>query len=170
MLRRVGGWLALWAASMATWLLFVVTLAPEELVAGAVAAGVSVVAVAVVLRYDPLRLRLAPVPRWLAGSWRLPWQVLVDTVRLAAALWRQVALGQPVRGRFVTVPFPEGEPQDVAAIRQVVATTLAALPPNTYIVEIEGGSALVHQLLPGGANPIPPSLLAPARGRRGAGA
>jgi multisubunit Na+/H+ antiporter MnhE subunit len=167
MLRRISGWLALWAIGMVTWLLFVVTLAPEELVAGAIAATFGAVAIAVVHRHDPLRLRLAPVPRWLAGTWRLPWQILVDTVRLAVALWRQIFLGRPVKGRFVTVPFPEDEPEDINATRRVVATTVAALSPNSYLVGIEGGSALVHQLLPGGADAIPASVLKPVPERAG---
>jgi multisubunit Na+/H+ antiporter MnhE subunit len=167
MLRRVGGWLAVWAASMAAWLLFVLTLAPAELVAGAVAAGISSLAVAVVHRFDPVRLAFGPAVRWLAGSWRLPWQIVVETLRLAAALWRQVARGQPVSGRFRTIPFPVGEPEPVAATRRTIATTIASLAPNTYVVGIEDGYALIHQLLPDDADPIPPSLLAPATEDRG---
>lgn len=168
MLRRVGGWLAIWAVSMATWLLFVVTLAPAEVLAGVVAAAISTLAIAVVHRYAPVRLRFAPAVRWLAGSWRLPWRVVVETLRLAAALWRQVARGQRVTGRFRTIPFPEGEPEPVATTRRLIATTIASLAPNTYVVGIEDGYALVHQLLPDDADPIPPSLLAPAGDRGGA--
>jgi len=168
MLRRVGGWLAVWAVSMATWLLFVVTLAPAEMLAGAVAATIATLAIAVVHRYDPVRIRFGLAAHWLAGSWWLPWQVVVQTLRLAAALWRQVTRGQRVTGHFRAIPFPDGEPEPVTATRRLIATTVASLAPNTYVVGIEDGYALIHQLLPDDADPIPPSLLAPARDRRGA--
>jgi hypothetical protein len=163
MLRRVGAWLAVWAVSMATWMLFVVTLAPEEMAAGAVAATAATVAIAVVYRFEPVRVRPGAAARWLARCWRVPWQVLADTVRLAAALWRQVARGEAVRGRFRVLEFPDDPSAALATTRQVLATTVGSLAPNAYVVGFGDGRVLVHQLLPVG-DPIPPPLLAPGRG------
>jgi hypothetical protein len=167
MLRRVGGWLIVWAVGMGTYLLFVVTLAPEELAVGALAAALATLAIAVVHRHEPIALDWSAAARWLAGTWRLPLRVVVDTVRLTRALWRQFARGEPVRGRFRTVPFPEDEPAATATARRVLVTTVASLAPNAYVVGIEDGRALVHELLPGDADPIPPALLRPGGPRPG---
>jgi multisubunit Na+/H+ antiporter MnhE subunit len=161
MLRRVGGWVAVFAVGLATWLLFVLSLDLAEVVAGVLAAATALLAVMVVHRYDPVRLALAPVPRWLLGGWRIPWQVVTDTCRLGAALWRLAAGRQPVRSRFRTVPFTADESEAVGTMRRTIVTVLVSLTPNTYVVGIEGDRALVHQLLPDPADPIPPSLLAP---------
>jgi len=169
MLRRVGGWVAVWVASLATYLLFVVTTVPEELAAGAVVATVSTFAIAVVHRYEPVPLRPLRGLRWLAGCWRVPFQVVVETGWLAAALWGQAVRGRPIRGGFRTVPFPSGDPPALANTRHVLATTIGSLAPNTYVVGIEGGRALIHQLLPGGGDPIPRALLEPDGASPGAG-
>jgi multisubunit Na+/H+ antiporter MnhE subunit len=81
----------------------------------------------------------------------VPWQVVVETGQVFALAARK-ASGRPTApGALRTVPLDAGP--DVrgwpAARREAVLTALLSAAPNTVVVDIdmEAGTALVHQLI-----------------------
>ena len=81
----------------------------------------------------------------------VPWQVVVETGQVFALAARK-ASGRPAApGALRTVPLDAGP--DVrgwpAARREAVLTALLSAAPNTVVVDIdmEAGTALVHQLI-----------------------
>jgi multisubunit Na+/H+ antiporter MnhE subunit len=157
--RRGIFWLAWYFPLFGLWMLFVGTLAPEEMVLGALAAAGAATAADRVRAQDLVRFRLRP--RWLTGVWRLPWRLVTDSGLLAVALWRQLRRPGSVRGVFRVLPFPKEGDDAAAAARRALATTVVSLTPNTYVVGIEGneGAVLVHQLIRQAGGEIPPSML-----------
>jgi multisubunit Na+/H+ antiporter MnhE subunit len=151
-------WIAWYLPLVVLWLAFVDTLATVEVVLGLVAAAVAATAAELVRDQDLVRFRLEW--SWLRDLYRLPGQVLGDSWALAVVLWRQLR-GRPVTGVLRTIPFPVERDDARSAARRALVTGAVSLTPNTYVVGIEGdeGFALVHQLVPGPANPIPRSML-----------
>ena len=158
MARRLRFWLAWYVPLVGLWLLFVATLAVEEVVLGLVAAALAATAADLVREEDrvPFRLRRA----WLADLGQVPGQVVRDTWLLALVLWRRLR-GQQVRGTFRTLPFPLDADEAHAAARRALVTAVTSLAPNTYVVGIERGEGrmLLHQLVPTDGEVVPPSLL-----------
>ena len=161
MLRRGKFWIAWYVPLFGLWLLFVDTLAAEEVILGALAAAVAATAADVVRAQDLVRFRMRA--RWLAGLGAVPWQVVTDSWLLALALWRQLLRPGSVRGLFRVLPFPVEGDDAAAAARRALVTGVASLAPNTYVVGVERGEGfmLVHQLVrrPGGE--VPRSMLEP---------
>jgi multisubunit Na+/H+ antiporter MnhE subunit len=155
---RVTFWVAWYVPLVVLWLAFVDTLATAEVVLGLVAAAVAATAADLVRAQDLVRFRVEW--SWLRDLWRLPRQVLGDSWALAVVLWRRLR-GRPVTGTLRTVPFPVEQDDARSAGRRALVTGIVSLAPNTYVVGIEGdeGFALLHQLVPGPADPIPRSML-----------
>jgi len=151
-------WIAWYLPLVVLWLAFVDTVAIAEVVLGLVAAAVAATAAELVRAQDLVRFRLEW--SWLRDLYRLPGLLLGDSWTLAVALWRHLG-GRPVEGVLRTVPFPVEQDDARSAARRALVTGTVSLTPNTYVVGIEGdeGFALVHQLVPGPANPIPRSML-----------
>ncbi len=158
-LRRMKFWLAWYVPLFWLWLLFVDTLAAEELILGAIAAAVAATAADVVRAQDLVRFRMRA--RWLRGLGVLPRQVLTDSWLLAVALWRQLRRPGSVRGLFRVLPFPIEGDDAVAAARSALVTGLVSVAPNTYVVGIERneGFMLVHQLARRRGGEVPGSML-----------
>src|ERR1700722_11458924 len=81
----------------------------------------------------------------------VPWQVLAETGQVFALAARK-ASGRPVApGALCTVPLDAGPDARgwPAARREAVLTALLSAAPNTVVVDIdmEAGTALVHQLI-----------------------
>jgi multisubunit Na+/H+ antiporter MnhE subunit len=159
LLRRGRFWLAWYVSLFGLWLLFVDTLAAEEVILGLIGAAAAATAADVVRAQDLVRFRMRP--RWLAGLWVLPGQIVSDSWLMAVALWRQLRRPGSVRGLFRVLPFPVEGDDAVAAARTALATGAASVAPNTYVVGVERGEGLilVHQLVrrPGGE--VPRSML-----------
>jgi multisubunit Na+/H+ antiporter MnhE subunit len=155
---RAKFWIAWYVPLVVLWLAFVDTLATPEVVLGLVAAAVAATAADLVRAQDLVRFRLEWP--WLRDLYRLPGLLLSDCWVLAAALWRHLT-GRPVKGALRTVPFPVERDDARSAARRALVTGTVSFTPNTYVVGIEGdeGFALLHQLVPGTANPIPRSML-----------
>ena len=158
-LRRARFWLAWYVPLFGLWLLFVDTLAAEELVLGAIAAALAATAADVVRAQDLVRFRMRA--RWLRGLTALPGQVVTDSWLLAVALFRQLLRPGSVRGLFRVLPFPVEGDDTAAAARRALVTGVVSVTPNTYVVGVERGEGfmLVHQLVrrPGGE--VPSSML-----------
>ena len=155
LLRRGRFWLAWYVPLFGLWLLFVDTLAAEEIILGAISAALAATAADVVRAQDLVRFRMRV--RWLTGLSVLPQQLLTDSWLLAVALWRQLRRPGSVRGLFRVLPFPVEGDDAAAAARTALVTGVASIAPNTYVVGVERGEGLVlvHQLVrrPGGVVP-----------------
>jgi multisubunit Na+/H+ antiporter MnhE subunit len=158
-LRRGRFWLAWYVALFGLWLLFVDTLAAEELVLGALGAAVAATAADVVRAQDLVRFKMRA--RWLTGLAGLPKLLVTDSWLLAVALWRQLLRPGSVRGLFRVLPFPVEGDDAAAAARTALVTGVVSLAPNTYVVGVERGEGcmLVHQLVRQVGGEVPASML-----------
>ena len=149
---------AWWVALAALWLGLDDTVAFPELMTGAAAALIGAVAAELVHSQNLVRLRIKP--GWLRHAWRPLLQLLPDTVRVMAVLFRQLVLRRPPRGEFRAVRFHPGRPDDAEdTARRVLAKALGSFAPNSYVIGVddERDIMLVHQLEPrGGAEKLDP--------------
>ena len=145
---RVVFWLGWWAFSLGLWMLLVFKTEPAEIVLGAVAAGFSATAAAL-MRSRGL-VPFTPNVRWLSAFLRLPWEVVVDCWILTRALWRRLAHGEPIEGSFRVVHFEDSAGDDSRTqARRVTAKWLGGVGPNTYVVGFEEAhdAVLLRQLV-----------------------
>jgi multisubunit Na+/H+ antiporter MnhE subunit len=93
--------------------------------------------------------RIAVRIRWLAAAYRLPGQVLGDTVLVFRALGRQLTRGQPPPSGFreLLVRAVGQSSEDVT--RRVLLVGAHSLAPNTVVLGIDQdrGVMVVHQLV-----------------------
>ena len=127
-----------------------------ELVAGAGAAALAALLTEVALHQagTPIAVRA----RWLATAYRLPGQVLGDTVLVFRALARQLVRGEPPPSGFRELPIRAGDPEDqtgAAVTRRVLLVGAGSLAPNTVVLGIDQdrGVMVVHQLVPNEGRP-----------------
>src|SRR6201996_4807596 len=148
-------------ALLGVWIVLAGELDTQDLVLGSVAA---VLAVGVGFLVSQ-RGRMVPSVR--AADLRtlaaVPWQVVAETGQVFALAARKAA-GRPVApGILCTVPLESGPDASgwPAARREAVLTALLSAAPNTVVlnIDMEAGSALVHQLLGAPA----PAAARPAR-------
>jgi hypothetical protein len=128
-----------WAAPLfALWIVLTDNTHTDDMVAGAVAALLagSVAELAGLMG----RVRFHPRPRWLLRAARFPVWVVQDT---AIVLRAMVARKQ---GGFHRVPWhrPDDDAQAVAA--RALAEGPGSAGPNTYVIEEQGETLLVHIL------------------------
>lgn len=129
------------------WILLVDTIAVQELVLGAAAAGVAAAVGFAVQRRGYIRFR--PRARWLLQTPRLAWNVLVDCALLGQALWRRVVRREAVEGITIRVPFDYGDEGGRDGARRALVNVSVSLTPNSFVIDIdpEAHSLLVHQLV-----------------------
>ena len=147
--ERVAFWLAWWAVCYVLWVLLVFKTELAELLVGAVMAALAATAAELVRNrgYAPFAIRL----RWARSLLSLPRRIVVDTWLLTRALWRQLARGEPIKGRFRTVHFPDCRRDDPESeARRAVAKWLGGVAPNAYVIgfDEERELVLVRQLVP----------------------
>jgi hypothetical protein len=145
--QRIAFWLAWWVFSFALWMVLVFKTELAEIVAGAMAAGVSATAVEAVRSRG--QIQFAFDPRWLLSLWRLPREVIADCWLLTRALWRRLAHGVPIEGSFRVGHFgcELDDPRSLA--RRATAKWLGGVGPNTYVVGFEEAhdAVLLRQLV-----------------------
>jgi len=145
--RLVLWWVVLWGL----WLLYVGQHHTEEVVAGAIAAALSLGVGVALARLGAYRYRVDG--RRLGRAWSLPWQVARDFGLISLALLR----GRP-EGAWQEIEFPVGGDDPRSAGRRALAGVLGSIAPNAYLVEFDGKRdvALVHRLDPrrGGGEPL----------------
>jgi multisubunit Na+/H+ antiporter MnhE subunit len=93
----------------------------------------------------PIAVRI----RWLAAAWRLPGQVLGDTVLVFRALARQLIRGETPDSGFRERPVRAGGDNSVDVTRRVLLVGANSLAPNTIVLGIdeERDIMIVHQLV-----------------------
>lgn len=155
--RPVVSALVWWVALFGAWLLLVPQRSLPEIVAGVVVAGLATLLAQAAQEIGLIHLR--PRLTWSGDVLRLPFLVLRDCGKLAAALGRQVFGGGPVVGRFRRIPFESSgdDPREVA--RRATRTFRESLLPNTYVVGIDcdANLMLIHELVPGDGDDEGPS-------------
>jgi multisubunit Na+/H+ antiporter MnhE subunit len=134
-----------WGALFGFWLLLVDTFDPPELLAGATAALIGVVAGVIACRELGVRID----PRELARLAPLPLRALRDTVTVTGALLEHL-VGRRQTGTFRRRPLDQApaDPATAAGSRvlQVLATSFA---PNQYVVDVDAAAntVTVHVLV-----------------------
>jgi hypothetical protein len=145
----LGSAIALWCL----WLALVGTLDAADLVAGAVAATIGATAIALVRSERIVRFR--PRLRWFLPVWRLPLRAVPEFGLVTVALGRHLVLRRRITGRFREIPLPTTAEDARGAGRRALMTAIASFTPNAYVVgiDLDRGTALVHELVPSRAEP-----------------
>jgi multisubunit Na+/H+ antiporter MnhE subunit len=150
--QRATSWLAWWVLLMGLWVAVDDSIGLAELGAGAAVAALAALLTEVALHQAGLhpRLRL----RWLASAYRLPGQVLGDTVVVFRALARQLARGQDPPSGFRELPVQAGDDSSAGqngtgVTRRVLLVGASSLAPNTVVLGIDTDRdvMVVHQLV-----------------------
>ena len=141
-------WVTWWALLAALWLALVDTVAPPELVTGAVAAAVAATGAVLVRGQQILLLR--PRAAWVRGVWRPAVGVVTDLRPLLRTLWRRGIRRRDERGVLVEVPYAAVAEEPRAAAHRVFTEALGSMAPNTFVVAVdrERRTMLVHELVP----------------------
>jgi multisubunit Na+/H+ antiporter MnhE subunit len=145
--RRVGSWLVWWALLMGLWVAVDDNIGLAELGAGAGAAalGAFVAEVAGYQASTRFRMRI----EWIVPAFRLPGQVISDTVIVFRALWRLCAHGEQPPSGFRELPVRFGDDSDDGVTRRVLLVGANSLAPNTFVLDIDADrdAMVVHQLV-----------------------
>ena len=135
---------------MALWLLFVFQFNAKELLAGAVAATLSVVALQIASGAVPPCFQLEP--RWLVQGFRLPGMIAGDLLIMFKAFIERIRRKQ-VRGVWRQSNFQTNDDCHGAARRALTILFLTATP-NSIVIDIDRPNSrlLLHELV---SAPIP---------------
>jgi len=116
---------------MALWIVLDYSLDVAELLVGAgVAAAGAVAAELVGHQTDShFRVRIS----WLIPLWRLPGQVIRDTVIVFAALARLLIHGEQPASGFLEVPKAWGDESTEGISRRVLLVGATSVAPNTFV-------------------------------------
>jgi hypothetical protein len=142
-------WLLWFVAVFWLWLLLVGEWDRIELIAAACAAAVTAT-IAEPLRRSA-RVHLGVSVDVVRRSALVFPMVFVDFALLVAVLARSLAARSVVRGRYVRRSFDPGpKTTPRGAARRAWTVLLAGYSPNAYVVDVdvEGGTVLVHDLVP----------------------
>ena len=104
-LRLAGELIGWWGLLFLLYLVFISTLSPLELLAGAAASGLAAAGAWAVHR--AVRPEIGPAAHWMTALWVWPGTLLTETVQLAR-LTLAALRGRPAHGRFATVRLRAG--------------------------------------------------------------
>lgn len=143
----VRAWLIWFVALNLLWLALISSFVLAEEILGLFAAALAATAAVAVSRQRLISFR--PRLEWLLQARRLPWASVRETGLVLAALARQLAGGEPARGRFRTLPVSLPPDPDQAATKRALLTAGLSFPPNSYVLEIDSERELmlVHNLV-----------------------
>ncbi|MBO0731634.1 MAG: Na+/H+ antiporter subunit E [Acidimicrobiaceae bacterium] len=153
-IRRVGSWLVWWVLLMSLWILIDDTLALAELLAGAAVAAMAALLVEAVAHQADTRFRIRI--EWVQPAFRLPVDLVRDTLRVFGALWRRLARGEEPRSGFRVVPVAFGDDTPEGVTRRVLLVGGRSLAPNTFVLGIDKETNLIviHQLVIDQGDPL----------------
>lgn len=144
---RVGSWLVWWVLLMALWIALDYSLEAAELLVGAGVAAVGAFAAELVGHQTGLHFRIRI--RWLIPLWRLPGQVIRDTVIVFVALGRLLIRGDQPASGFLEVPKAWGDESPEGVSRRVLLVGATSVAPNTIVagMDRERDVMVVHHLV-----------------------
>lgn len=142
-----------WAALLLLWFLFVYQFSMSELLVGAVASALGVLALQVTLRAVPFCFQ--PKFRWLLQAWRLPAMIAEDLWILLNEFARRL-LGRRSRSLLELVKFGVNGDNCRASAQRALAVLFVSTSPNSIVLHIdrETGDMLVHTLKPQSVPPL----------------
>jgi multisubunit Na+/H+ antiporter MnhE subunit len=140
-----------WVGFALLWLLFVFQISTSELVVGASASALTVLALQTAFRSEDLCFQ--PRFRWLVQVWRLPALIVEDLLILLKAITRHLAR-KPSRATFQLSRFNSSGDDCRASARRTLAVLFLSIPPNSVILDLDPDRAnmLLHVLEPA---PVP---------------
>lgn len=143
-----------WIGFLGLWLLFVYQVTTSELIAGAIASGLTVFSGYVIFRIVPVCFE--PRFRWILQIYRLPAMIAVDLWRLLQCLFREMAR-RPLRSSFVMARFATMPDGCRAAAQRALAILFVSTTPNSIVLDIdmEQNRLFYHQAEPA---PVPELL------------
>jgi multisubunit Na+/H+ antiporter MnhE subunit len=142
-LRRIGTWLIWWIGLMAFWVVLDDSVATDELLAGAGAAALGAFLAELVAHQTGTGFGVRAA--WLRAAVRLPAEVARDTVIVFAVLARRLLLGTEPASGFRELRVDE----ELGGAHEALLIGARSLAPNTFVLGIEGGVMVVHQLVVG---------------------
>jgi multisubunit Na+/H+ antiporter MnhE subunit len=144
---RVGSWLMWWVLLMALWIALDYSLDVAELLVGAGVAAVGAFAAELVAHQTDSHFRMRI--RWLIPLWRLPGQVIRDTVIVFVAWGRLLIRGEQPASGFLEVPTAWGDESPAGASRRVLLVGATSVAPNTIVAGMDRERAVmvVHHLV-----------------------
>lgn len=139
-------WAAHFLLMLGLWFLFAAKVEPGEILAGIGGAALAVTGGVAVGRGMDARFKFRPA--WLLETWRLPGDVLSDTVLVFKVLFRRIVLLKKPESLMRSVPFDFGGASARSAARRAIALIVTTLSPNSIVIGIdrESRSMLVHQV------------------------
>ncbi len=144
---RAGAWLVWWVLLMALWIALDYSLDAAELLVGAGVAAVGAFAAELVGHQTDSHFRMRI--RWLIPLWRLPGQVIRDTVIVFGALGRLLIRGERPASGFLEVPTAWGDESPAGVSRRVLLVGATSVAPNTIVAGMDRERAVmvVHRLV-----------------------
>jgi multisubunit Na+/H+ antiporter MnhE subunit len=136
-----------WVGFALLWLFFVFQISTSELVVGASASALTVLALQTAFRSEHLCFQ--PRFRWLVQIWRLPALIVEDLWVLLKAIARHLAR-KPSRAAFQFGRFNSSGDDCRASAQRALAVLFLSIPPNSVILDINPDRAdmLLHVLEP----------------------
>jgi multisubunit Na+/H+ antiporter MnhE subunit len=152
-MRRAYTWLVWWVLLLGLWVAVDDSIGLAELAAGAAVAALGTLLTMVAL--DQAGTRIVVRLRWLAAVYRLPGQVLGDTVLVFRVLWRRLVHGEQPPSGFRELPVRYGDDSDAGVTRRVLLIGASSLAPNTFVLGLDQDHdvMVVHQLVPNQGRP-----------------
>jgi multisubunit Na+/H+ antiporter MnhE subunit len=144
---RVGSWLVWWVLLMALWIALDYSLDVAELLVGAGVAAAGAFAAELVGHQADSHFRIRI--RWLIPLWRLPGQMIRDTVVVFVALGRLLIRGEQPASGFREVPTAWGDESPAGVSRRVLLVGAMSVAPNTIVagMDRERDVMVVHHLV-----------------------
>lgn len=145
--RRARSWLVWWAVLMAFWVIIDYSILRAELLAGAAAAALSAFVAELACYQAGVRFHMRA--KWLLPAFRLPGEVVRDTLIVFGALARRLLRGEAPDSGFREVPVRFGDDSHAGVTRRVLLLGGRSLAPNTFVAGIDRdrGAMIVHQLV-----------------------
>jgi multisubunit Na+/H+ antiporter MnhE subunit len=145
--RRVVSWLVWWVLLMSLWVVLDDSIAFDELLAGAGAAAIAAFGAELASHQAGARFRMRA--EWLGPAFRLPGQLVGDTVIVFAALWRCLSRGEQPHSGFREEPVRSGPQTAEGSTRRVLLVGGRSVAPNTFVLGLdrERDLMVVHHLV-----------------------
>jgi multisubunit Na+/H+ antiporter MnhE subunit len=141
----VGRCIIEWIAFLLLWLCFTFSVSVPELLAGAACASVTVVAIEITLRAEPLCF--SPTRTMLSQVRYLPLLIVKGLWVLVSVLWTRMRGGRS-ESVFRDITFHATGTNPEAAAKRALVVSFSTTPPNSIVagIDLETNEMLLHQI------------------------